>query len=164
MDMVIIATIKNIYKYIVIKYIIAYHDNLEALKEQLDSVASKLKWDDVEVVYGMTPHLHDVANFVKIAWNDISMQSLKNCFTKVDIISKFCNINDTIIEDNDFDKIVDLFQGCCKILNDADDSNLRAKIHLRFDDNDDESDFYKNVFIEYIEYAMTDDVIITAEE
>lgn len=43
--MELIVAIKKRYKYLLIKHIMTYHDTPEAVKEQLDSAASKMKWD-----------------------------------------------------------------------------------------------------------------------
>lgn len=82
MDMGIIAAIKKRYKFLLIKEMNAYHDTPQHLKDQLSLAIKRMKRGATELVYGRPPHLLDVENLVNLAWNEISSQSLKNCFKK----------------------------------------------------------------------------------
>ena len=102
MDMGIISALKKRYKYLVLKDVIAYHDNSPALKDQLALAALKLKRGAAGVAYGRPAHLLDDANFANVAWNEISVYSLKKCFRKSDIIPGFGNdVVHTGCEDDD---------------------------------------------------------------
>jgi len=85
----IITAIKKHYKHLLINEIIAYHDTAQFLKDQLFLAVERMKQRAAGIVYGRPPHFLDAANLVKMTWNEISSQSLKNCFKKADIISSF---------------------------------------------------------------------------
>lgn len=102
MDMDIIATLKKRYKYLLLKEMIAYHDNSQSLKYQLAIAALKLNRGAVGMFYGRSSHSLDAANFGNIAWNEISVESLKNCLKKTNIIFALNNVD----LGNDNDEIV----------------------------------------------------------
>lgn len=86
MDMSIIVAIKK-YKYLLIKKIIAYHDNLKHLKDQISLAVMRMKRSTVGMTYDKSSYLLDDANIVNERrcckhWNEISSQSLKNCLKK----------------------------------------------------------------------------------
>ena len=56
MDMGIIAALKNRYKYLLLKDIIAFHYNSQSLKDQLATAALKLKRGAAGVFFGHPPH------------------------------------------------------------------------------------------------------------
>ncbi|CAK9271046.1 unnamed protein product [Sphagnum jensenii] len=105
------------------------------------------------VAFGKPPHVLDAANLVNIAWNEISSQCLKNCFKKADILSSFRGMSEVNSDSDDLDEIVELFQNC-SILRNSDDLNIRDEVQQCIDDDNDQSDFCKNVLIEEIEEAM----------
>lgn len=74
MDMDIIVAVKEQYKYLLQKDIIAFYDNRDEIKYQLAIVALKLKQDAAGIAHGRTPHLLDVAKFANAICNDIYLK------------------------------------------------------------------------------------------
>ena len=89
MDMGIIASLKKRYKYHLIREILSYHDNPEAMKICLENASKRMKRGVVGVAFGKPTHLLDVANLIHISWNEIKQETLYNCFKKADIIPSF---------------------------------------------------------------------------
>jgi len=52
-----------------------------------------MKWGAAGMAQSRPLYLLDAANLVKIAWDEISLQGLKNCFKKTDIISFFRDLS-----------------------------------------------------------------------
>lgn len=152
MDMGIIAALKKRYKYLLLKDIIAYHDNPESLKEHLALTASKMKRGSAGVSYGRPPHLLDAAIFVKTAWNEISQESLKNCFKKADIIPGLSEANDSA-DDLVVDDITRMLSGC-SLLGNVEDAGLRNEIEECLNEDSAESEVYKDVLLEEIHKVM----------
>ncbi|KAL2621899.1 hypothetical protein R1flu_002104 [Riccia fluitans] len=155
----IIAAVKKWYKYLLIKEIIYYHDAPEIVKEQLSAAASRMKRGAAGVAFGKPPHLLDAANLINIAWNELSAQSLQNCFKKADIISSFCNIHEINSDSNDLDELVDLLQNC-SILNNTNDLDICKEVQKCLDDDNDQSNFCKSALIKEIEKAMENALVI----
>lgn len=55
------------YKFLMIREIIAYHDNKQHLKDHLSLAVTRMKRGAAGMVYGRPPHLLDVANLVNLA-------------------------------------------------------------------------------------------------
>ena len=156
MDMGIIAALKKRYRYLLLKDIIAYHDNSPAIKDRLVTAALKLKRGAAGVAFGRPAHLLDAANFANIAWNEISADSLKNCFKKADIIPGFnnvvhtdCDVEDTV---NDLTRLL----SSCDLLGDCNDIDVRNEIEQCLYDDKDESQMYKDALLEDMDNILND--------
>ncbi|KAL2644210.1 hypothetical protein R1flu_011797 [Riccia fluitans] len=155
MDMGVIAALKKCYKYLLIKEILAYHDIPQSLKDRLALVSLKMKRGAAGIAYGKSSHLLDAANLVSIAWAAISEQCLSNCFKKADIIPSFRNVLEESPEtDNTVNDIVGLFANSLSLDSAQDMAEIHSKVEKCLNDDDEQSDFYKNVVIEEIEEAM----------
>lgn len=162
MDMGIIAAVKKRYKYLLIKEIISYHDSPETVKEQLSAAASRMRRGAAGVAFGKPPHLLDAANLVNIAWNEMSPQSLQNCFKKADIIARFRDIPEIESASHDLDNLVDLLQNC-SILSNINDLNIREEMQKCLDDDCDQSDFCKTALVEEIEETMEKALVVDVD-
>jgi len=153
---------KKRYKYLLIKEIIAYHDTPQFLKDQLSLAVERVKWGAAGMAHGRPLHFLDAANLVKIAWNEISSQSLKNCFKKADIISSFRDLS--VVEviqkfDETIDEIVNLLQNTL-LLHPSDDSEICREVETCFDDDNNDSEFFKSSLLEEIEDAMKTALVV----
>ena len=80
MDMGIIAALKKRYKYHLIREILTYHDSPENVKIRLEDVAKRMRRGSVGLTFGKSAHLLDAANLIVIAWNEITQETLFNCY------------------------------------------------------------------------------------
>lgn len=138
-----------------------YHDTPQHLKDQLSLAVTRMKRGAAGMVYGRPPHL-DAANLVNLAWNEISSQSLKNCFKKANIISSFRASNESNVvneTDKTVDKIVNMLRNT-SILSKYEDSDICRDIEMCFNDDNDNSKFGKNTLIVEIEDAMNNALVI----
>jgi DDE superfamily endonuclease len=86
-DLGIIAALKKRYKYMYLKSVLSYYDLPEDLKQLKLLAAGNLRRGAAGVEFGNPAHLLDAANFVKVCWDAITQETIKNCFKKAEIIS-----------------------------------------------------------------------------
>ena len=85
-DQGIIAALKKVYKYNLLREVINYHDDTAEEKERLQLQAGRLRRGAAGLKYGKPAHLLDAATIVVNSWNAISASTIENCFRKADII------------------------------------------------------------------------------
>jgi len=85
------------------KDILFYHDLTQEVKQCLDEEALKMKQGSAGVEFGKPAHLLNDTNLAIAAWNEILVETLKNCFWKADIIPSFCEeapVSEAPVEDD----------------------------------------------------------------
>jgi hypothetical protein len=109
MDLGIIATLKEMYKYLLIENIILYYDNPDSVKNALEYVTKKMNRGEAGVAFGWPTHLFDAANFISIASNEIKQElTLFYCFKKANLVRKFNMIDVEVFEVGEDDCINEL--------------------------------------------------------
>lgn len=101
----------------------------------------KLKRSVAGVAYGSTSHLLDVANFANTAYKDISIDSLKNCFKKANIIPGVGTGDNTDYDDVTIVDIVEMLNKC-KLLNGSSETNVKSEIEKYLNDENKDLHMY----------------------
>ncbi len=86
-DMGIIVALKKRYKYLYLKDILDFYELDKQLKQQKRELGKRLQRGAGGVSYENPTHLLDVANYVKEAWDSVSSSSIKNAFSKVELMN-----------------------------------------------------------------------------
>jgi len=86
-DMGIIATLKKRYKYLYLKDILDFYKLDEQLKQRKKELGKRLQRGAARVSYGNPTHLLDAASYVKGAWDSVSSSSIKNAFSKAELMN-----------------------------------------------------------------------------
>ena len=86
MDMGIIAALNKIYKYLMMKAIVNFFDLPEDIKANLRESGNQLRRGSVGVSYGAPAHLLDAVKYIVQAWDDITSDTIRNCFNKAGIM------------------------------------------------------------------------------
>ncbi len=86
-DMGIIAALKKWYKYLYLKDILNFYELDEQLKQRKRELGKQLQWGATGVSYGNRTHLLDAASYVKEAWDSVSSSSIKNAFSKAELMN-----------------------------------------------------------------------------
>ena len=81
----IIAALKKWYKYL--KDALNFSEFDEKLKARKEEQAERLPVDTADVVYGDTAYLLDAAQYIKLAWDAISDGTIKNAFSKSELLT-----------------------------------------------------------------------------
>ncbi len=86
-DMGIITALKKRYKYVYLKDILDFYELDEQLKQQKRELGKRLRRSATGVSYGNLAHLLDAASYVIEAWDSVSSSSIKNAFSKVELMN-----------------------------------------------------------------------------
>jgi hypothetical protein len=87
-DMGIIAALKKRYKYLYLKEVLTYYEMDDSLKSIKAAQGKQLSRGAAGVAYGNAAHLLDAANIVKESWDAISAETIRNSFTKTEIMNR----------------------------------------------------------------------------
>ena len=156
MDMGIIAALKKRYTYHLIREVLTYHDSLENVKICLEDVAKRMRRCSVGLAFGMSTHLLDAANLIVIGWNEITQETLFNCYRKADIIPSF-RINDVEVvemEDQGLDDLVALLCNCSLLENAHNVEEIRDEIMECVNENANESKKLNQNLLEEIDEVI----------
>ncbi len=83
----IIAALKKRYKYLYLKDILDFYELDEQLKQRKRELGQRLRRGATRVSYENLAHLLDVASYVKEAWDSVSSSSIKNAFSKAELMN-----------------------------------------------------------------------------
>jgi hypothetical protein len=83
----IITALKKRYKYVYLKDILDFYELDEQLKQQKRELGKRLRRSATGVSYGNLAHLLDAASYVIEAWDSVSSSSIKNAFSKVELMN-----------------------------------------------------------------------------
>jgi len=86
-DMGIIAALKKQYKYLYLKDILDFYELDEQLKQRKRELGKRLRRSAAGVSYRNPAHLLDATSYVKEAWDSVSSSSIKNAFSKVELMN-----------------------------------------------------------------------------
>ncbi len=86
-DMGIIAALKKRYKYLYFKDILDFYELDEQLKQWKRELGKRLRQGAAGVSYENPAHLLDAASYVKEAWDSVSSSSIKNAFSKAELMN-----------------------------------------------------------------------------
>jgi hypothetical protein len=86
-DMGIIATLNKRYKYLYLKDILNFYELDEQLKQRKRELGKRLRRGAAGVSYESPAHLLDAASYVKEAWDSVSSSSIKNAFSKAELMN-----------------------------------------------------------------------------
>jgi len=86
-DMGIIAALKKRYKYLYLKDILDFYELDEQLNQRKRELGKRLRRGAAGVSYGNPVHLLDAASYVKKAWDFVSSSSIKNAFSKAELMN-----------------------------------------------------------------------------
>jgi len=86
-DMGIIAALKKRYKYLYLKDILDFYELDEQLKQRKKELGKRLRRGAAGVSYKNPAHLLDAASYVKEAWDSVSSNSIKNAFSKAELMN-----------------------------------------------------------------------------
>jgi hypothetical protein len=86
-DMGIIAAFKKRYKYLYLKDILDFYKLDEQLKQRKRELGKRLRRGVAGVSYGNPAHILHAANYVKEAWDSVSSSSIKNAFSKAELMN-----------------------------------------------------------------------------
>jgi hypothetical protein len=86
-DMGIIAALKKQYKYLYLKDTLDFYELDEQLKQRKRELGKRLRRGAARVFYENPVHLLDAASYVKEAWDSISSSSIKNAFSKAELMN-----------------------------------------------------------------------------
>lgn len=111
MDMGTIAALKKIYKYLLLKSIIAHHDLSQDAKDALNQSALQMWRGTAKVDHGKPEILYDAAEYALEAWADLSEQTLNDCFIQTGTVSALKKY-DSSEEPENFDDFLAVFHNC----------------------------------------------------
>jgi len=86
-DMGIIAALNKRYKYLYLKDIFDFYELDKQLKQRKRELGKRLRRGATGVSYGNLVHLLDVASYVQEARDSVSSSSIKNAFSKVELMN-----------------------------------------------------------------------------
>jgi len=86
-DMGIIAALKKWYKYLYFKDILDFYELDEQLKQWKKELGKWLRRGVTGVSYENLAHLLDAASYVKEAWDSVLSSSIKNAFSKAELMN-----------------------------------------------------------------------------
>jgi hypothetical protein len=86
-DMGIIAAFKKRYKYLYFKDILDFYELDEQLKQRKRKLGKRLRQGAAGVSYENPTHLLDAPSYVKEAWDFVSSSSIKNAFSKAELMN-----------------------------------------------------------------------------
>ena len=92
-NMGIIAALKKQYKYLYLIDVLDHYELGEDIKTQIQNQTKRLQRGSAGVLYGHPAHLLDAATYVKQAWDDISSATIKNAFSKAEIMEMESSIS-----------------------------------------------------------------------
>jgi hypothetical protein len=83
----IIVALKKRYKYLYLKDILNFYELDEQLKQRKRKLGKRLRRGATGVSYGNPTHLLDAASYVKEAWDFVLSSSIKNAFSKAELMN-----------------------------------------------------------------------------
>ncbi len=86
-DMGIIVAFKIRYKYLYLKDILNFYELDEQLKQRKRELGKRLRRGVARMSYRNLVHLLDAASYVKEAWDSVSSSSIKNAFSKAELMN-----------------------------------------------------------------------------
>jgi DDE superfamily endonuclease len=100
-DLGIIAALKKRYKFMHLKNVLSFYDLPEDLKQLKMLAGGNLRRGAAGVEFGNPAHLLDAANNIKLCWDAISPETIKNSFRKAEIIT----LDDRLVAEVDEDDV-----------------------------------------------------------
>ncbi|EKX54328.1 hypothetical protein GUITHDRAFT_99805 [Guillardia theta CCMP2712] len=94
-DQELIASLKKRYKFLHLKEVLAFHALHDSVRSQLKESARSLPLDCAGVRYGRPANLLDAANFLKAAWESISMDAVRHSFIRANLGIRYRGMVDT---------------------------------------------------------------------
>lgn len=85
MDAGIIAMVKKLYRYRLLRLMIEMYD--ERIQRREDAKKAKMQAGTMGLKEGHPPHLRDVMDILSGVWDEISVHSIKKCWMKTTLIS-----------------------------------------------------------------------------
>ena len=102
-----IAMVKKSYRYKLLQRFFDIFDTRAILRE--NAIKAKMKSGTMGLSEGHTPHLHDVMDILNEVWEEITAESVKNCWKKSSLINDDMTIethaNDNQSDTNDTEEL-----------------------------------------------------------
>ena len=110
-DQGIIAALKKGYKHLHLQDVLSFYEMQDELKQLKKEAGSRLRRGAAGVEYGNPATLFDAANYVKICWDMICPETIKNCFKKAALMGLESQPEVLIDHEINNDTIVELLLG-----------------------------------------------------